>query len=215
MIELTPDLLLKAYAVGVFPMADDRNASEVFWVDPDYRGIFPLDGFHVPRSLRKTLKRRPFTVTVDRAFPEVIAACAAAARDRRNTWINTGIERAYTNLHRAGHAHSVECWRGNELVGGLYGVRLAGAFFGESMFSHTTNASKVALVHLVARLIAGQFRLLDAQFITDHLKQFGAVEILREDYQERLAEALGADADFYSLLPGDEAEFVQSITQIS
>ena len=215
MTELTPDLLLKAYAIGVFPMADDRRAAEVFWIDPNVRGIIPLDGFHIPRSLKKTLKRTPFTVTVDRAFPDVIAACAQAGPDRENTWINSGIEQAYTRLHLAGHAHSVECWTGGRLVGGLYGVRLAGAFFGESMFSRATDASKVALVHLVARLIHGRFKLLDTQFITGHLRRFGAIEIPRMAYHDLLAEALAAEADFYSLAEGGEAELVQSMTQMS
>ncbi|MBT6202799.1 MAG: leucyl/phenylalanyl-tRNA--protein transferase [Alphaproteobacteria bacterium] len=215
MTELTPDLLLKAYAIGVFPMADDRNAEEIFWVDPDHRGIVPLDQFHVPRSLRKVLRRGTFTVTVDRAFAEVIAACAEAAPDRRNTWINTQIEAAYVGLHRAGHAHSVECWADDKLVGGLYGVRQAGVFFGESMFSRVTDASKVALTHLVARLICGRFRLLDTQFITDHLQRFGAVEVPRAVYHKLLGDALGVEADFYSLPEGDEAEFVQSMTQMS
>lgn len=215
MTELTPDLLLRAYAAGVFPMADDRRAADVFWVDPDRRGIIPLDGFHIPRSLKKTLRRGPFAVTVDRAFPDVIAACARAAPGRENTWINAGIERACTRLHRAGHAHSVECWAAGRLVGGLYGVRLAGAFFGESMFSRASDASKVALVHLVARLIVGRFRLLDTQFFTDHLRRFGATEIPRAVYRGLLASALAADADFYSLPEGGEAEFVQSMTQTS
>ncbi len=215
MTELTPDLLLRAYAIGVFPMADSRNAAKIFWVDPDLRGIVPLDGFHIPRSLRKTLKRAPFAVTVDRAFPDVVAACARASPGRENTWINRGIERAYTRLHRVGHAHSVECWADGRLVGGLYGVRLAGAFFGESMFSRAADASKVALVHLVARLILGRFRLLDIQFVTGHLSRFGAAEIPRAAYRGLLAEALAAEADFYSLPEGGETEFVQSMTQMS
>jgi len=196
-------------------MAEARDDSEVFWVDPDHRGIIPLDGFHLPRSLRKTLKRGTFRVTADQAFDQVIASCAQAAPERENTWINHQIEKAYEALHRAGHAHSIETWQNDELVGGLYGVRLGGAFFGESMFSRATDASKVALVHLVARLICGRFKLLDTQFLTDHLKRFGAVEIPRDVYKHKLKDALVADADFYSLPDDGEAEFVQSIIQTS
>jgi leucyl/phenylalanyl-tRNA--protein transferase len=215
MTDLPPDLLLKAYSFGVFPMAESRKDDEVFWVDPDYRGIIPLDAFHIPRSLRKTLRRNPFEISVDRAFAAVIAGCAASAPDRENTWINDRIEDAYRALYEIGHAHSVETWLDGELVGGLYGVRLGGAFFGESMFSRATDASKVALVCLVARLIHGGFKLLDTQFLTDHLKRFGAVEIPREAYHRRLKEALVAEADFYSLPPGGEASFAQSMTQMS
>lgn len=215
MTELPPELLLKAYSIGVFPMAEAREDNEVFWVDPDHRGIIPLDGFHLPRSLRKTLKRGTFRVTADQAFDAVIAACAQTTADRDNTWINHPIEQAYETLHRQGHAHSIETWRDDELVGGLYGVRLGGAFFGESMFSRATDASKVALVHLVARLICGGFKLLDTQFLTDHLKRFGAVEIPREVYRRRLKDALVVDADFYSLPEDGETAFVQSMTQTS
>ncbi len=215
MTDLPPELLLRAYSIGVFPMAEAREDNEVFWVEPDHRGIIPLDRFHLSRSLRKTLKRGTFRVTADQAFDQVIAACAQAAPDRENTWINLQIEQAYEALHRQGNAHSIETWQGEELVGGLYGVRLGGAFFGESMFSRATDASKVALVHLVARLICGGFKLLDTQFLTDHLKQFGAVEIPREDYRRMLKNALVVDADFYSLPAEDEAAFVQSMTQTS
>lgn len=215
MTDLPPELLLRAYSIGVFPMAEAREDNEVFWVDPDHRGIIPLDRFHLSRSLRKTLKRGTFRVTADQAFDQVIAACAQAAPDRENTWINLQIEQAYETLHRQGNAHSIETWQGEELVGGLYGVRLGGAFFGESMFSRATDASKVALVHLVARLICGGFKLLDTQFLTNHLKQFGAVEIPREDYRRMLKDALVVDADFYSLPADDEAAFVQSMTQTS
>jgi leucyl/phenylalanyl-tRNA--protein transferase len=215
MTDLPPELLLRAYSIGVFPMAEAREDNEFFWVDPDHRGIIPLDRFHLSRSLRKTLKRGTFRVTADQAFDQVIAACAQAAPDRENTWINLQIEQAYETLHHQGNAHSIETWQGEELVGGLYGVRLGGAFFGESMFSRATDASKVALVHLVARLICGGFKLLDTQFLTDHLKQFGAVEIPREDYRRMLKDALVVDADFYSLPAEDEAAFVQSMTQTS
>ena len=205
-------MLLGGYASGIFPMADSRDDPEVFWVSPEIRGVIPLDRFHVSRSLRKTLKRERFTVTVDRAFARVVAACADAGPGRETTWINHAIERACIALHRAGHAHSVECWSRGALAGGLYGVRLAGAFFGESMFSRATDASKVALAHLVARLAHGRFRLLDVQFMTDHLRRFGAEEVPRETYLALLADALAvADADFYSL----PRESTQSRTQIS
>jgi leucyl/phenylalanyl-tRNA--protein transferase len=189
---LDPDLLLRAYAIGVFPMSDSREARDVYWVEPRRRAIIPLDRFHLSRSLRKTLRSGRFQVTVDRAFPEVVRHCA----DREDTWINEPIERSYNLLHSSGHAHSVEAWevaegRGPELVGGLYGVRLGAAFFGESMFSTRTDASKVALAWLVARLIVGGFRLLDCQFMTDHLRRLGAVEIEQSDYLALLASALG------------------------
>ncbi len=215
MTDLPPELLLKAYSIGVFPMAESREDNEVFWVDPDFRAIIPLDRFHIPRSLRKTLRREPFRVSVDSAFADVIAACAQSTPDRENTWINRQIEHAFRALHEISHAHSVETWLDGDLVGGLYGVRLGGAFFGESMFSRATDASKVALVSLVARLKFGGFILLDTQFLTDHLKRFGAVEIPREDYHRRLKNALAGDADFYSLPEGGETAFVQSMTQMS
>jgi leucyl/phenylalanyl-tRNA--protein transferase len=185
---LDPDLLLRAYAIGVFPMSDSRDARDVYWVEPRRRAIIPLDGFHLSRSLRKTLRSDRFEVTRDRAFTEVVRRCA----DREDTWINEPIERSYNLLHSSGHAHSVEAWENEELVGGLYGVRLGGAFFGESMFSTRTDASKVALAWLVARLIAGGFQLLDCQFMTEHLRRLGAIEIEQFDYLALLASALGA-----------------------
>ena len=184
---LDPDLLLRAYAIGVFPMSDSRNARDVYWVEPRRRAIIPLDGFHVSKSLRKTLKSGEFEVTLDRAFGEVVRRCA----DREDTWINESIERSYNLLHSSGHAHSVEAWHEGELVGGLYGVRLGAAFFGESMFSTRTDASKVALAWLVARLIVGEFQLLDCQFMTEHLRRLGAVEIDQKAYLAVLASALG------------------------
>ena len=184
------NLLLRAYAAGVFPMADSRDAREVYWVEPRKRGILPLDGFHLSRSLRKVVRSDRFTVTADRAFAQVIAACAAQRPDAQGTWINGQIEQACNALHLDGHAHSIECWREGRLVGGLYGVSLGGAFFGESMFSRETDASKVALAHLVARLRAGGYRLLDCQFLTDHLASLGAVEIPRDTYVGLLGEAL-------------------------
>jgi leucyl/phenylalanyl-tRNA--protein transferase len=185
---IDPDLLLRAYAIGVFPMADARDAEEVFWVEPKRRAILPLESFRLSRSLKKTLRLGTFDVTRDTAFAEVVRRCA----DREETWINREIEESYRLLHLRGHAHSVECWREGRLVGGLYGVNLGAAFFGESMFSAARDASKVALAWLVARLKVGGYRLLDCQFITDHLRSLGAIEISQEDYLAVLAAALSA-----------------------
>jgi leucyl/phenylalanyl-tRNA---protein transferase len=187
MSELDPRLLLQGYATGIFPMADSRNAEELFWVEPRNRAIIPLDRFHLSRSLRRTIHRGDFTVTCDRAFASVIAGCA----DRDETWINGEIEHAMIALHGSGHAHSVEVWAGGELVGGIYGVKLGRAFFGESMFSRRSNASKVALAWLIARLKVGNFTLFDCQFLTDHLASLGAVTIPRETYVALLSAALG------------------------
>lgn len=187
---LDPAMVLGAYSVGVFPMADGRDAPGVYWVEPRRRAIMPLDGFHLSRSLRKTILADHFRVTADRAFPAVIRLCAEAASDRPETWINRSIEQVFLRLHETGHAHSIECWHGNSLVGGLYGLVLGRAFFGESMVSRATNASKVALAALVARLRAGGFTLLDCQFMTEHLASLGAVEIDRADYMVLLGEAL-------------------------
>ena len=187
---IDPELLLRAYSVGVFPMADSRDAPDIFWVEPKKRGILPLDRFHLSRSLAKRLRSGRFVVTADRAFGRVVATCAEAAAGRPETWINRQIEDAYVTLHRRGHAHSVEVWEGATLVGGLYGVSLGRAFFGESMFSRVADASKVAMAHLVARLRAGGYSLLDCQFITDHLASLGAMEIGRGDYRSLLDEAL-------------------------
>ncbi len=196
-LALTPELIIRAYCQGLFPMADSAEATEFHWVDPRRRGIIPLDGFHVPRSLKKTVKRGVFVIRRDTAFAAVIDGCAQANPGRDGTWINRAIRDVFVQLHGFGLAHSVECWRDGVLAGGLYGLALGGAFFGESMFSRATDASKVALVHLVARLKAGGFRLLDTQFVNDHLVQFGVVEIPRADYHARLAAALTAEADFY------------------
>ncbi len=187
---LDPQLVLNAYAVGVFPMADDRDADSVYWVEPRSRAILPLDAFHLSRSLRKTIAQDRFRVTADTAFERMIRLCAESADDRPETWINGSIERAFVALHRLGFAHSIECWDGEELVGGLYGLALGRAFFGESMVSRRTDASKVALVWLVARLKIGGFTLLDCQFQTPHLASMGAVEIDRRDYCALLAAAL-------------------------
>ena len=199
--QLTPELLLRAYAAGIFPMAESRNDTNIFWVDPEVRAILPFEDFRVPRSLRKTVRRGPFEVRYDTAFSRVIQACAEVTPGRRDTWINDEIIAAYTALHELGHAHSVECWYGAELVGGLYGVALGGAFCGESMFSRYTDASKVALVHLVARLRLGGFTLLDVQFVTDHLRRFGVTEIPARQYLRRLGEALEVSAAFPSKPP--------------
>jgi len=201
MQEFGPRELLACYARGIFPMADAREDARIFLIDPERRGVMPLDRFHISRRLARTVRADRFEVRVDTAFAEVVRACAAAAPGRLETWINGPIERLYNQLHAQGHAHSVEAWQDGELVGGLYGVAVQGAFFGESMFSRRTDASKVALVHLAARLIAGGFTLLDAQFLTEHLAQFGAEEIPRREYRRRLAQAMRAPADFQRLGP--------------
>ena len=196
MLRLTPELLLAAYARGRFPMAGDRDDPNVHWIEPLRRGVLPLDGFHVPRSLRKLVRKGTFELRVDADFAAVINACAEPTSERPRTWLNDALIDLYTELHRRGHAHSVETWREGRLVGGLYGLKLGAAFFGESMFSRERDASKVALVELVARLRAGGFRLLDTQFVTEHLTRFGAVEITRGEYRRRLAAALAAEATF-------------------
>jgi leucyl/phenylalanyl-tRNA---protein transferase len=196
MVALTPELLLRAYAAGIFPMAEDAHDPEVFWVDPEQRGVLPLDGFHLPRRFRRTLRQELFEVRCDTAFGEVVRGCAEPRPERPKTWINDEIVRIYTALFDLGHAHSVECWHKGALMGGLYGVSLGGAFFGESMFSRVSDASKVALAQLVARLKLGGFRLLDTQFVTAHLRRFGAIEIPRRRYHRALAEAISADAYF-------------------
>ena len=205
-IRLTPEILLQAYAAGIFPMAESADDPELFWVDPTRRGILPLDAFHVPRRLQRVLRRGVFTVRVDSAFEAVMRGCAEASETRPSTWINDEIVRLYSALFARGCAHSVECWldngRGGELVGGLYGVSLGAAFFGESMFSRVTDASKVALVHLVARLRLGGYRLLDTQFLTPHLAQFGGIEIPRARYHGLLGDALRYRAAFPRDLPG-------------
>jgi len=190
--QLTADILLRAYSIGVFPMAENREAEELFWVEPHERGVFPLDNLIVSRSLAKTVQSDRFRVVADRDFSAVMRACA----ERENTWINDEILRLYRDLFDAGHAHSIEVYEGGELVGGLYGVSLRGAFFGESMFHRARDASKVALVHLVARLLVGGFRLLDTQFLTEHLASLGAVAVSRETFRALLAQAMAQDGDF-------------------
>jgi leucyl/phenylalanyl-tRNA--protein transferase len=192
--KLTPVILLRAYAEGLFPMAERRGDPTLYWVSPEKRGIIPLEAFHVPRRLARTVRNGAFTVTADTAFRDVMEACAASGPGREETWINDEILRLYCALHASGHAHSIECWQHGALAGGLYGVRLGAAFFGESMFSRVRDASKVALVHLVDGLKRGGFVLLDSQFITAHLARFGAIEIPREQYLMKLAYALSQDA---------------------
>jgi leucyl/phenylalanyl-tRNA--protein transferase len=218
-LKLSPELLLRGYAAGIFPMAEDADDPSIHWVDPDQRGILPLDGVHVPRSLAKVVRRGTFDVRTDTAFADVVDACAEPTPDRPLTWINEEIRDLYLGLFSIGHAHSVECWAEGNLVGGLYGVRLGGAFFGESMFSRRTDASKVALVHLCARLKAGGFTLLDTQFLTSHLQRFGAIEIARADYRERLADALIREATFelddYPAGGATAESVLQSLSQTS
>jgi leucyl/phenylalanyl-tRNA--protein transferase len=219
LLQLTPEILLRAYAAGVFPMAESADDPELFWVDPRRRGILPLDAFHVARRLRRVVRRQIFEICCDSAFEGVIRACGEASEKRPNTWINDEIVRLYAGLFARGAAHTVECWRNGELVGGLYGVSLGAAFFGESMFSREADASKVALVHLVARLRLGGFRLLDTQFLTPHLARFGGIEISRAYYRRLLAEALSYRAVFSSSLPaaagGDPLALLQSSTLTS
>jgi leucyl/phenylalanyl-tRNA---protein transferase len=187
---ITADILLRAYSIGLFPMADSADDPEIFWVEPDLRGIIPLDTFHVSKSLQKAMRKAPFDIRFDTAFAAVMDGCAEAVDNRPSTWINSTIRSLYTELHSVGHAHSVEAWEDGELVGGLYGVSLGAAFFGESMFSRRTNASKICLVHLVERLRAQGFRLLDTQFTTDHLKTFGAIDVPKAEYLVMLQAAV-------------------------
>ncbi|WP_306180704.1 leucyl/phenylalanyl-tRNA--protein transferase [Rhizobium sp. AN73] len=187
---ITVDILLRAYSAGLFPMADSADDPELFWVEPEICGIIPLNDFHISKSLTKAMRRKPFDIRFNTAFEAVMAGCAAAAPDRPSTWINSTIRKLYTELHQIGHAHSVEAWDGKELVGGLYGVSLGAAFFGESMFSRRTNASKICLVHLVERLRASGFVLLDTQFTTEHLKTFGAIDVPKQQYAKMLDQAV-------------------------
>jgi leucyl/phenylalanyl-tRNA---protein transferase len=197
-LEITPEVLLKAYACGIFPMADSADDPDLYWVEPALRGVLPLDSFHVPRRLARTVRGDRFTIRVDTDFEGVVDGCAVARPGRRTTWINARIRSLYGELFRRGNVHTVEAWRDERLVGGLYGVALGAAFFGESMFSDERDASKVALVHLVARLRQGGFRLLDTQFATEHLARFGVVEMPRPKYHAALEEALAASATFHS-----------------
>lgn len=217
-VEITPEVLIKAYSVGIFPMAESADDPSLFWVEPEARGIFPLDGLHVSRRLARTIRSNKYEVHVDRDFDAVIDACAAPAAGRASTWINKRIRRLYRALFDRRQCHTVEAWRDGRLVGGLYGVKIGGAFFGESMFHFERDASKVALVHLVARLKVGGFKLLDAQFMTPHLASMGAVEISRVEYQNLLAKAVAANAQFYCWPSDgvvDGGVVLQSISQTS
>jgi len=217
---LTPQIVLDAYSKGLFPMAENRRDKQLFWIDPEVRGILPLENFHIPRSLKKKIRNNPFEVRFDHNFAAVIRACAQQKPKRRETWINDEIIELYTKLFCMRHAHSVECWQEEKLVGGLYGISIGGAFFGESMFSSERDSSKIALVHLVARLNLAGFTLLDTQFITDHLKQFGAIEISRVEYHKILNVALNLNVGFHLEVSLDAEEGVlrrilQSKTQTS
>jgi leucyl/phenylalanyl-tRNA--protein transferase len=199
LIEITPEVLLKAYACGIFPMAESAEDPALYWIEPERRGIIPLDRFHVPARLARTVRSDRFTVTIDRDFEAVLDACAEPRPGRPRTWINRRIRILYRKLHERRHCHSIEVYDGQTLAGGLYGVTLGRAFFGESMFHRARDASKVALVHLVARLRAGSFKLLDTQFVTEHLKSFGAIEVPRRQYHKLLEAALTGDGDFGAL----------------
>ena len=198
-LEITPQVLLKAYACGIFPMAESAEDPGLYWIEPERRGVLPIDRFHVPRRLARTVRADVFEIRVDTDFAGVIGGCAAPVPGRRKTWINERIRRLYGDLFDIGYCHTIEAWQAGTLVGGLYGVRLGRAFFGESMFSHARDASKVALVHLVARLKAGGFTLLDTQFVTEHLARFGAIEVSRREYQTQLDKALDGFGTFEAL----------------
>ncbi|WP_121061510.1 leucyl/phenylalanyl-tRNA--protein transferase [Chachezhania antarctica] len=208
---LSPELLLHAYSIGIFPMAEHRDDPEIFWVDPRHRGIIPLDGFRITRSLARRIRNGGFTIAVDRDFEGVVDGCA----ERAETWINTEIREHYLDLHRLGHAHSLEVYEGDLLVGGVYGVVLGAAFFGESMFSRRRDASKVALAYLVDRLVQGGFRLFDTQFLTAHLASLGGIEITRAEYRRRLAEAIERPASFGDVPIPSAQEIMQRRTQTS
>src|SRR5690349_1167986 len=198
-VELTPELIVRAYQAGIFPMAEDATSDDVFWVSPERRGIIPLDAVHLSRSLRKTLRTHPYSVRVDTDFAATIHGCATYGTERDTTWINGEIRRLYGALFDRGYVHTVEVWDGPDLVGGLYGVSIGAAFFGESMFHRKTDCSKIAMAHLLERLQAGGYRLCDTQFVTDHLRTFGGIEIPRADYELRLADALAHTADWRAL----------------
>ena len=208
MTAITPQVLLKAYTAGIFPMAEGADDPALYWIEPEERGVIPLKGFHISHSLRKAVRQRPFEIRVDTAFEAVILACAERTKDREVTWINNRIIKLYTQLHHMGCCHSIEAWRDGRLVGGLYGLRIGAAFFGESMFSRETNASKIALVHLVARLNFGGFKLLDAQFVNSHIAQFGTYKILKNGYRPILEEALDGTAEFQNFTMDDDAHTV-------
>jgi len=208
MAAITPQILLQAYAAGIFPMAERAEDNALYWVEPEERGLFPLKGLRVSQSLRKCVRRQRFTIRIDHDFSGTMKECARKTAERPSTWINKRILSLYGELHRLGHAHSVECWRDDRIVGGLYGVSHGAAFFGESMFSREPNASKVALVHLVARLNAGGYRLLDAQFLNPHLESLGAITVGKAHYKELLADALAGDGDFNRFTADNDPEAV-------
>ncbi len=210
-MSLSPELLLHGYSIGIFPMAEHRDAPELFWVDPKFRGVFPLDGFHVSRSLARSIRKCGFTVTINQDFAGVVDGCA----DRADTWINAELRDLYHQIHNSGHAHSLEVWEGDHLVGGVYGVTIGAAFFGESMFSRRTDASKVALAYLVDRLCQTGFQLFDTQFLTAHLASLGAIEIPRVQYRRELEEAINASADFTAQINQSAEGVIQRITQTS
>jgi leucyl/phenylalanyl-tRNA--protein transferase len=214
-LEITPEVLLKAYAVGIFPMAESADDPGLYWIEPEQRGIIPLDAFHVPRRLARVVRSERFEIRIDTDFAGVIDGCASETPNRPKTWINARIRKLYGELFRLGACHTVEAWRDGKLVGGLYGVSLGAAFFGESMFSRETDASKVALVHLVARLKAGGYTLLDTQFTTSHLRRFGAIEVERHAYQALLDAALRRDADFYFFGGGTSDVILQPVSHTS
>lgn len=212
-IEITPQVLLKAYTCGIFPMAESADDPALYWIEPQHRGILPLDAVHVPRRLVRTLRTTPLKVRIDTDIVGVIEGCAASRPGRRSTWINDRIRSLYRDLFNLGHCHTVEVWNDKRLIGGLYGVALNGAFFGESMFSYERDASKIALVYLAARLAYGGFQLLDTQFVTDHLRQFGTIELGREEFHRLLEKALDVEADFHALpedtLPDEIASILE------
>ncbi|MDX1743797.1 MAG: leucyl/phenylalanyl-tRNA--protein transferase [Ruegeria sp.] len=210
-MSLSPDLLLHGYSIGIFPMAEHRNAAELFWVDPKFRGVFPLDGFHVSRSLARRIRKCGFSVTINQDFAGVVDGCA----DRSDTWINAELRDLYLKIHHSGQAHSLEIWEGDQLVGGVFGVTLGAAFFGESMFSRRKDASKIALTYLVDRLRQTGFRLFDTQFLTAHLASLGAIEIPRSQYRQELEVAINASADFTAPLAQSAEGVIQRMTQTS
>ena len=211
MSSITPQVLLKAYCVGIFPMAESAEDSALYWIEPEERGVIPLDGLRISHSLRKRVRQRPFDIRIDTAFSEVIGSCAEKRQERKTTWINSRIRALYTQLHKMGCCHTIECWQEETLAGGLYGVRIGAAFFGESMFSRATDASKIALVHLVARLNAGGYRLLDAQFMNPHLARLGALPVGKAEYHAMLESALEHEADFFHFKDDRDPETVLAL----
>lgn len=214
MIEITPQVLLKAYTCGIFPMAESAEDPALYWIEPQHRGIIPLEDVHIPKRLARTVRQDKFEVKIDTSFEGVIDACALARPGRQSTWINARIRTLYRDLYEMGHCHTVETWLDGKLVGGLYGVHLNGAFFGESMFSTESEASKVALVHLISRLMHGGFTLLDTQFLTDHLAQFGTVEVERGQFQDVLEEAMKEEGDFFKLGKGGDRSAISGARAI-